>query len=100
MNLVDWAVLVLKNLASAIYALLADVVVGTFNLLLAVVLVPLSLLPAPGFMQSGGLQALFNGISPDIWYFAHSLRLGECLAMFGAAVVFRLGRKIATLFQW
>lgn len=67
-----------------------------FNVLVSVI----GAIPVPAFMASGGLQTLINGIPPDVWFFAHNLQLGPCLAMFGAAATFRLGRKLATAFQW
>lgn len=60
----------------------------------------LSMIPVPGFMAGGGLQGLFNSLSPDVLYFVNFFGIHIGLGIIGAGVVFRLTRKGLTLGQW
>lgn len=96
----DWLVALIKKLFTTIWDFVTDLLIALLDLLLTAVLALINALPLPDFLKVGGLQTLINLISPDVWYFASKFKLGECLAMFGAAVAFRLARKAVTLFQW
>ncbi|MBS1188801.1 MAG: hypothetical protein H6R10_593 [Rhodocyclaceae bacterium] len=96
----DWLLGLVKSAFSALWDFFTDLLIALLDLGLSAILGLLQLLPVPSFMQAGSLQAIINQISPDIWYFASHFKLSECLAMFGAAVGFRLARKALTLFQW
>ena len=95
-----WLVGLVGKIFSAAWNFVTDVIIGIVSLFLSAVLAIINALPLPSFMQAGGMQALFNNIPGEVWYFASAFKLGECMAMFGAAVAFRIARKAATLFQW
>lgn len=95
----DWLLGIIKELFGAVWDFVVDLCIALVDLVLVALLALINLLPIPAFI-TGGLQGLLNAIPSDVWYFAMHFRLGECLAMFGAAYAFRLARKAVTLFQW
>ena len=95
----DWLLGLVKAIFTAIWDFVADAFINIFELLLQGILAVLTAIPVPSFMQSG-LSSAMGQISGDVWYFASHFRLAECLAILGAAVLFRLTRKVVTLFQW
>ena len=95
-----WLLEIFKDIIKALWDFVTDILIAVLDLFLVAILALIQALPLPAFIQAGGLQTLFNAIPSEVWYFASHFRLGECLAMFGAAVVFRLSRKAVTLFQW
>lgn len=95
----NWLLGLVKEIFTAIWDFVSDAFINALELLLQGVLTLITAIPAPAFM-TGGLGATMNQISPDVWFFASHFRLGECLAILGAAVLFRLTRKVLTLFQW
>lgn len=95
-----WIFGLVKALFLAFWDFLQDLFIAILDLLLTALLVVFKALPLPDFLHTGGLQTLFSAIPGDVWFFASHFRLGECMAMFGAAITFRLARKAATLFQW
>lgn len=94
-----WLLQLVKDLFSAVWDFVADAFVNVLELMLQGILTVLTAIPVPSFMSSG-LSSAMGQISGDVWYFASHFRLGECLTILGAAVVFRLTRKALTLFQW
>lgn len=95
----NWLLGLVKDFFTAIWDFVSDAFINVLELLLQGMLTLITAIPAPTFM-TGGLGTAMNQISPDVWFFASHFRLGECLAIFGAAVLFRLTRKVLTLFQW
>jgi hypothetical protein len=98
-DLAIWLLQLVKDVFTAIWDFVADAFINVFDLLLSGILAVLTAIPVPSFMSSG-LSGAMSQISGDVWYFASHFRLGECLAILGAAVLFRLTRKALTLFQW
>jgi hypothetical protein len=64
------------------------------------VLFLLESIPVPSFIHSASLQALFNGLHPDVQYFVSFFGIHIALGIIGAGVLFRLTRKAFTLGQW
>ena len=95
----NWLLGLVKDVFKAVWDLIADAFINVLELLLQGILAVLSAIPVPAFMSSG-LSSAMGQISGDVWFFASHFRLAECLAILGAAVVFRLTRKLVTLFQW
>lgn len=95
----NWLLGLVKDFFTAIWDFVADAFINIFELLLNGLLAVLTAVPIPSFMQTG-LSSAMGQISGDVWYFASHFRLAECLAILGAAVAFRLLRKVVTLFQW
>ena len=96
----EWLLGLIKALFKAVWDFLVDIAIGLLELILQAVVGLIGIIPVPSFMQGGGLQGLFTNLPPDVMYFVGHFKLGECLAILGAAVLFRLTRKALTLFQW
>ena len=60
----------------------------------------LSVLPNPTFLAGVSLQTLFGQLGNDALFFVGQFRVGDALALVGAAFAFRMARKVVTLFQW
>lgn len=95
----NWLLGLVKDFFTAIWDFVADAFINVLELLLQGVLVLITAIPVPSFMSSG-LGSAMGQIGGDVWFFAGHFRLGECLAILGAAVLFRLTRKALTLGQW
>lgn len=94
-----WILELVIEVFKVLWNFITDIVIAVVDLFLTALLAVISALPLPSFLQNG-LQGLINAIPGDVWFFATHFHLGECLAMFGAAVTFRMARKAVTLFQW
>jgi len=77
-----------------------DIPVKILSGILDGVIYVLSAIPVPGFIDGGGLQAIFDSFHPDVLYFVNFFGIDIGLGIFGAAVIFRLTRKALTLGQW
>jgi hypothetical protein len=82
-----------------VWDFVVDAAINVLDLVLIAVTSLLSLIPVPAFLGNG-LGGLFIGLPPWVGYMLGALGLAQGLAMLGAAVVFRLARKIVTLGQW
>jgi len=98
-ELTDWLFLLVRDALLALLDLLTDAFVTVVDLVCEAVVTVLALVPVPEFMSSG-LAALFGQLDGGILYFVSVLGLPQALAIIGTAYVFRLGRKVITLFQW
>lgn len=98
-ELATWLLGLAKKILAALWDFVLDVLIAVLDLFLTAIGAIIQALPLPDFI-TGGLQSMINGVPSEVWFFASHLRLGECFAMFGAAVAFRLARKAATLGQW
>jgi len=94
-----WLFQLVKDWLEAFWNFLTDIFISILELLLQAVLALFSAIPVPAFM-TGGFSSALSAISPDVWYFASHFKIGQCMAILGAAVAFRLARKALTLFQW
>lgn len=79
---------------------ITDLPIKIFGGILDGIIYALGLIPVPDFMASGGVQSLFNALSPDILYFVHFFGIDYGMGLIGAGVAFRLTRKALTLGQW
>lgn len=99
-DLTNW----LRSLAEAIWtaleALLQDLIVMWAHQVFAMYLFVLESLPMPDFLDQYSMCTLLNAAGPTVGFFLSTFRVGEGLGLIGAGYVFRLLRKIATLFQW
>jgi len=95
----NWLVDLVKSIFSAVWDFIIDIVVSLVESVLHAILSLISAIPVPAFARDG-LSSAFSAIPPEVWFFAGHFRLGECFAILGSAVTFRLARKAVTLFQW
>lgn len=95
----DWLFSLVQAVFTTAWDFIVDVVVHLLDLVLGGLVSLLASVPVPVFM-TGGLQAVFTQVDPGILYFVSALGMPQVFAMFGAAYLFRLARKVLTLFQW
>jgi hypothetical protein len=76
-----------------------DIPLDIFEKFLSAIRSVLSSIPVPEFAQHG-LQALADGMSPLTGYLLTQSGVAQGFALIGLAYVFRLLRKVCTLFQW
>lgn len=94
-----WILGLVKELINVAVDFVLDVAIKLVDLFLQGILSLIRAIPVPDFMQTG-LGALFQVLPSEVWFFAQYLHFPECFAVLSAAVLFRLARKAATLFQW
>lgn len=94
-----WLVGLLKDLFGALWDFVADAFVHLVQLVTAAILAVIQLIPVPDFLSSG-MQSFFNGLDGGIMWLLTQAGVPQGLAIIGTAYLFRLGRKVATLFQW
>jgi len=94
-----WLLSLVVKVFAALWDFVADAFINILDLLLSAVVGLISLIPLPAFI-SGGLQSLFSSLDPGILYLITSAGLPLGLGFIGAAYVFKLIRKVVTLFQW
>ncbi|MFZ5507596.1 MAG: hypothetical protein ACOY7P_19105 [Pseudomonadota bacterium] len=98
-KLTDWLFDLFAEAFESLWDFLHDVAISIVDLVLAAVVGIASLIPVPTFMAQG-LGSLFAALDGSILYMLTALGIPTALGMIGAAYLFRLGRKVATLFQW
>ncbi|WP_313178533.1 phage coat protein [Stenotrophomonas sp.] len=99
-DLTNWLLGVIKQIFAALWDMAMDIIVAAFERLLAVVLLALSYLPLPDFMQSQSIGAMLaNGGSTILW-FADLFQIGPSLVLIATAIVFYLLRRILTVGIW
>lgn len=94
-----WLISLIKQLFKDVADFLKDIFVTLLEVVLQAVQAIIAEIPVPQFLQSG-LGGLFAALPGDVWFFLSHLKLPQCFAVLSAAVLFRLARKAATLFQW
>ena len=83
----------------AVIQYLKDIPLELFEKFLEAIRAVLSAIPVPEFAMHG-LQALADGMHPLTGYLLAQSGVAQGFALIGLAYVFRLLRKICTLFQW
>ncbi len=78
---------------------LKDVPLDIFETFLEAIRTVLSSVPVPEFAQHG-LQALADGMHPLTGYLLAQSGVAAGFALIASGYVFRLLRKVCTLFQW
>lgn len=95
----EWLVSLVKASLAALWTFLTDLFIALVEMIVGGLVALLSLIPVPGFM-SGGLQSVYGMLDPAILYLLAASGVPAALTIIGAAYLFRIGRKVATLFQW
>lgn len=94
-----WLVNLIRDIFAALVDFVGDMVVMVVQAICNALLVLLDLIPVPGFLDAG-LDSLFGSLGGGILWVVTQAGLPQGLAVIGAGYAFRLGRKVATLFQW
>lgn len=95
----QWLLSLVKEFLSSLWTFITDAVINIVDLIGAAIVGLLSMIPVPSFL-AGGLQSLYGLLDPGIAYIASASGLPQALGIIGTGYLFRLGRKVATLFQW
>jgi hypothetical protein len=99
-DLTNWMKEQLAALWDAFEDFMGDLIVDWADQTFAMWIIILSHTPMPDFLDQYSLCTLLNAAGPTVGYFLNVFRVGEGLGLIGAGYVFRLLRKILTLFQW
>ena len=95
----QWVLDLVKKLFDPIWNFLTDFLVATLEALLKVLTTLIAQIPGFEGLQ-GGLQSVYGQLPSGVAYCLDQMGLPAVLAVIGTAFVFRLTRKIVTLFQW
>ena len=98
-NFVSWIYSTILGVLAWLFGLISDVLLILFDAVLQGVAALIVAIPVPDFLAHG-LSGLFGGLPGSVLFFLGVFQVPAGLAMIGAAVGFRLLRKVATLFQW
>jgi hypothetical protein len=94
-----WLLSLVVRFFSTLWDFVTDAFVNVLDMYLSALVGLFGLIPVPAFMADG-LQSFFSALDPGIVYFANSTGLFAGLGMVGAAYVFKLSRKVVTMFKW
>lgn len=99
-KITNWFLDLAKAIFQALLDFVHDAILWVFEGLLNAIAALLALLPAPDFLQQYSFSSLLSGMHPMVLYAANQLRIVEAFTIIGAAIGFRLLRKLFTLGQW
>ncbi|PTT89365.1 hypothetical protein DBR42_07945 [Pelomonas sp. HMWF004] len=95
----EWLARLVKAVINALWQFLVDLAISLVDAILSVLVGLIALIPVPSWL-SQGLQGFYSALDPGIAYILGVTGMPVALAMIGTGYAFRLGRKVATLFQW
>lgn len=98
-ELTAWLVELVRSAFSALWSFVVDAAIGIVDLFIGAVTALASAIPVPDFLADG-LAGVYAQLDPGIVYILGASGLPLALAIIGTGYAFRLGRKVATLFQW
>lgn len=94
-----WLLSLVAQFLQDLWQFVVDAFVNALEMVLNAVVALFALIPVPAFL-SGGLQSVFSGLDPAIAFLVAQFGVLQGFAILGTAYLFRLGRKVVTLFQW
>lgn len=94
-----WLLDLIRDIFAALVDFVGDMVVMVAQAICDALLALLGIIPVPTFLEAG-LDSLFGELGAGILWVVTMVGLPQGLAIIGAGYAFRLGRKVATLFQW
>lgn len=95
----NWLLELVEKIFSTLWDFVIDAAVAVFEGIVAGFVALISTIPVPQWMQ-GGLASIWSGMDSGILFFLSQMGVPQALTIVGGGYLFRLGRKIATLFQW
>lgn len=95
----QWFFDLVVKVFSALWNFLVDMAIALADLILSALVALLGAIPVPDFL-SAGLNSLFSQLDPGILWLTSAVGVPQALAFYGAAYLFRIARKVVTLFQW
>lgn len=94
-----WLLDLITKLFAAVWDFTTDIFVSILGAMLDAFVALIALLPMPAWL-TGGLGSVFGSMDSGIVFVVTQCGIPAALAIVGAGYVFRLARKIFTLFQW
>jgi hypothetical protein len=94
-----WLGQLVKDVLAALWQFLVDIFIFIIELIADALVALINLIPVPDFL-SAGLQSVYSQLDPGVAYLLSATGLPAALGILATGYVFRLGRKVATLFQW
>lgn len=94
-----WLLSIVASLVNSFFVLLGDVFIFAIDQMLAGLVWMLGFVTVPEFI-SDGINAFWLPLDDTLTYFLASAGVIPALAMIGVGYLFRLTRKVLTLFQW
>ena len=98
-SLVEWLVCFAKVVWQSFVDFVHDITIQAIEALLSVVIYLLNLFDLSALTDKS-LDTLFMALPTDLLYFLSFLNLPTCFGLIASAYVYRLIRKIITLFQY
>lgn len=99
-DLTDWFREQFERLFSFLIQLVKDAILWLMEAVLELGATILEKVPVPEFLQNLSIAHMLGQAGPTVAWLVTTLKLGEGLALIGAAYAFRLLRKLLTLGQW
>jgi len=94
-----WLLSIVVSIFTAFFTLLGDVLIWLIDQLLAGLIWLLGYITVPQFITDG-INAFWLPLDDTLTYFLSAAGVIPALAMIGVGYLFRLTRKVLTLFQW
>ncbi|KAF1727762.1 phage coat protein [Pseudoxanthomonas mexicana] len=99
-DLTDWIKEQIQRVWDAFEAFVMDMVIYALEQGLELVALAFEALPVPSFLTNYSVGSLLANAGPEIGWAVQTFKIGECCAMFAAALAFRISRKILTFGKW
>ncbi len=99
-RLTGWFRDALLALFQAFKNLLTDLILKTIQTVFEGMDAIIASIPAPDFLYNYSMCGLLSGAGPTIGWVYQQLHISECMSILAAGILFRMVRKVFTLFQW
>lgn len=99
-SLTSWLAALFQSALEILLNGLSFAVGVIIDLISAVVVGALSLISLPAVLAGNVFGSLFNSLPDGVGYLLTAMRFDDALGIVVSAVLVRLVRKVATLFQW
>ncbi len=96
---VDWFFGILKDFLLAVLDVVKDAFIWALDGVLQAIVAVFSAIPEPAFLAVS-MGDILSGVHPMVGYFANGIGLPGAVGLLAAGFVFRMMRKVLTLFQW
>lgn len=91
-----WAIWLWDGFVKVMY----DVLVFWVEAVLSLFALIIESIPVPDFLTGNTLGGLLSNTGPTVSWLVVSFNIQACMGVIGAAYVYKVMRKIATLMQW
>lgn len=99
-DLTQWLLRQIQRFWDALVAFFNDLLILAIQTMLALMIKMIGALPVPDFLKNYSIGTLLGNAGSTVGWFVQTFKLGECLALIGSAVAFRILRKVMTMGKW